>query len=113
MVIGTPGAPKRASYLKCQPNPSQRAEGKGFEPANDFDATGTLPCGCVICDECRAANALQIKGTEGHCPAAVDPDLQFIAEAWAALPVAQRKAIVVLVGGASAPSQFGKGLRHE
>jgi hypothetical protein len=30
----------------------------GIEPNGDFDAIGNLPCDCVICGECRDANAL-------------------------------------------------------
>jgi hypothetical protein len=88
-------------------------EAAGIEPAKDYDATVVLPCGWVICEEYCAANALQIKGTEGPCLTNVDPDLQFIAESWTALSVAQKKAIVTLVGGTLPPSQFGKRLRHD
>ena len=44
-------------------------EAAGIEPSKDFAATGKLPCGCVICEECRAALALQngaINGSNWH-----------------------------------------------
>ena len=69
----------------------------GIEPASDFDATGKLRCGCVICEDCRAANALH-----GPCPdcrwmASLDADLQGIITVWNGLPAAIKAAFVVLV----------------
>ena len=69
-----------------------------LESTVDFDATRILSCGCVICDECRAANALQT----GRCNcldlASIDADFQRVIRAWDGLPEVIRRAIVALVG---------------
>jgi hypothetical protein len=69
----------------------------GFEPDADFAATGILPCGCVMCQECRAALALQTGCSEGHELALNDADLQRVMLAWPSLPDAIRRAMLVLV----------------
>jgi hypothetical protein len=69
----------------------------GIEPAVDFDATGKLPCGCVICDECRAAMALQSGRTEWLEWASLDADLQRVIASWTQLPPAIRVAIAAIV----------------
>jgi hypothetical protein len=71
-------------------------EAAGIEPASDFDATGQLPCGRVICEECRAANALQGPCSDCHWMAFLDADLQRIVAAWNGLPAAIKAAFVVL-----------------
>jgi hypothetical protein len=57
---------------------------------------GKLPCGCVICEQCRAANALHDACSEKHCMAPLDADLQCIVAAWNVLPSAIKAAILVL-----------------
>jgi len=69
----------------------------GIEPALDFDATGIPPCGCVIWEQCRAANALHSGRPEWLEMALDDTDLQRVVEAWADLPESMRKAIAFLV----------------
>jgi hypothetical protein len=69
----------------------------GFEPTSDFDATGNLRCGCVICERCRAANALHIDSTNLLDLASSDADLQRIAAAWDRLAKAAKAAIVALL----------------
>ena len=86
-------------------------EAAGIEPSFDFAATGQLPCGCVICEECRAAWALHFWRTEcplaspdgvdcqdGECP----PAVLHIARAWSDLPPHVRDAIMTLVDAAVA-----------
>jgi hypothetical protein len=88
-------------------------EAAGIEPSIDFAATGNLPCGCVICEECRAAPALHFWGAEcplvscngvdcqdGDCPPAV-------LRAWFNLPPHIRDAILTLVE-AGMPSANGR-----
>jgi hypothetical protein len=58
----------------------------------------------VICEQCRAANALHFKDAERQCPAWNDAELQFVIGTWASLSSDQRKAIVVLAGGEAASS---------
>lgn len=72
-------------------------EAAGIEPSIDFAATGQLPCGCVICEECRAALALQNWRPEWLEVAFDDADLQRVVDAWADLPEAIRRAAVSLV----------------
>ena len=64
----------------------------------EFDANATVDRCCGDCSEFCAANALQ----SGHsnCPALtpIDADLQRVVGAWDGLPMAIRKAILVLVG---------------
>jgi hypothetical protein len=72
-------------------------EAAGIEPSNDFAATGLLPCGCVICEECRAALALQSWRPEWLEVAFDDADLQRVVESWDRLPVTMRQAIVSMV----------------
>ena len=70
----------------------------GIEPASDFNATGKLPCGCVICENCRAALALHF-GRPGWLElASADADLQRVVTAWTDLPDAIRRALIALVG---------------
>ena len=71
-------------------------EAAGIEPAGDFAATGKLPCGCVICEECRAANALHGDCSSCLCMASLDADLQQIVETWSSLPGPIRAAILTL-----------------
>jgi|GEM_PF-7096905 len=68
-----------------------------IERSNDFDATGKLPCGCVICEECRAALALQNWRLERLEVAFADAELQRVVEAWNQLSTSVRAAIAILV----------------
>jgi len=72
-------------------------EAAGIEPASDFDATGKLPCGCVFCEECRAANALQSKRSTWLNMASLDADLHRVIASWPALPGPIRAAMMALV----------------
>jgi len=72
-------------------------EAAGVEPRDDFDASGYLPCGCVICDECRAARALHFSSSNWLDLSSLDADLQSVHAAWSSLPDAIRKAIIALV----------------
>lgn len=74
-----------------------KAEGMGFEPDADFDATGILPCGCMICPECRAALALQTGRPEWLNLALNDAGLQRVLIAWATLTAGQRRAILARI----------------
>lgn len=69
----------------------------GLEPTADFNLTGILPCGCVICEECRAALALQMARSEWLDLAPVDAGLQRVIAVWDRLPDAIRLAIAALV----------------
>jgi hypothetical protein len=73
-------------------------EAAEIEPSFDFAATGQLPCGCVICEECRAARALHFRRTEWLELASSDADLQRVIATWGNLPEPIRRAILVLVG---------------
>ena len=66
----------------------------GFEPDADFAATGILPCGCVICEECRAALALQTGRAEWLESALDDADLRRVVSVWGDLPDVLRRAIL-------------------
>lgn len=77
-----------------------KMEAAGIEPSNDFAATGLLPCGCVICEECRAAMALQNWRPEWLEVAFDDADLQRVVENWDNLADAIRLAITALIGSA-------------
>jgi len=68
----------------------------GIEPALSFNATGNLPCGCVICEECRAALALQTESLEWLAMALFDADLQRVIMVWDSLPTLIRNAILAL-----------------
>jgi hypothetical protein len=72
-------------------------EAAGIESASDFDATDQLPCGCVFCEECRAANALHDDCSSCLNLTSADADLQRVVAAWVALPKVIRRAIVVLI----------------
>jgi hypothetical protein len=74
-----------------------RAEGMGFEPTLNSAVTGNLPCGCVICDECRAANALQSGRPTWFAMASVDADLHRVIASWPTLPGPIRAAMMALV----------------
>lgn len=74
-----------------------KVEAAGIEPSDDFAATGKLPCGCVICEECRAALALQNWRPEWLEVAFDDADLQRVVESWERLPTPMRRAILALV----------------
>jgi hypothetical protein len=89
---------------------SIQAEGMGFEPTIDFDATGDLSCRCVICQECRAANALHSGCLTWLELASRDTDLRRVIDAWEKLPAAIRRAIVTLV---SAINPDGSGSSSE
>jgi hypothetical protein len=69
----------------------------GIEPNGDFDATGNLPCGCVICEECRAARALRFARSNWPDLASLDVDLQSVHAVWDGLPVAIRNAVLALI----------------
>lgn len=56
-----------------------------------------LPCGCVICDNHRAANALHLEGASWHTVSLSDADLQFVIARWAQLPKPIRAAVVALI----------------
>jgi hypothetical protein len=71
-------------------------EAAGIEPSGDFAASGILPSGCVICEECRAARALQNGCSTWLELSSLDADLQSVHAAWATLPDAIRKAILSL-----------------
>jgi hypothetical protein len=73
-------------------------EAAGIEPASDFAVTRDLACSCIVCEECRAANALQNGGSNCHFLASADADLQRVVGVWDGLPGAMRKAILALVG---------------
>ena len=70
----------------------------GFESTSDFDATGKLPCGCVICEQCRAANALHCESFNCLSLASIDTNLQEVIAAWDGLPEAIRRAVMALIG---------------
>jgi len=80
----------------------------GFEPADDFDASSATLCGCVICDDCRAANALHTAGIQGHAQSPIDADLRAVAMCWERLSAAQRKKIAKLARLEAAPSRAQK-----
>jgi hypothetical protein len=69
----------------------------GIEPSGDFDATGTLPCGCVICEQCRAARTLHFGRPNWLDLSSLDAGLQSVHVAWHGLPDAIRRAIVALI----------------
>jgi hypothetical protein len=70
----------------------------GIEPSGDSDATAILPCGCVVCRECRAARALQ-NGRSGCLDlSTIDAELQAVIAAWDGLPAAIKKAVAALIG---------------
>jgi hypothetical protein len=73
-------------------------EAAGIEPSGDFAASGILPCGCVICEECRAARALQNGCSTWLDLSSLDADLQSVHAAWGGLPTAIRKAVLALIG---------------
>jgi hypothetical protein len=72
-------------------------EAAGIEPASDFDTTGQLPCGCVVCEECRAANALHCESSNCLSLASTDPNLQRVIAAWDTLSKAAKAAILALL----------------
>jgi hypothetical protein len=74
-----------------------KAKCTGFEPASGFDTTGNLPCGCVICDECRAALALHPEFLKWLALALHDADLQAVLAKWDTLPGSIRKAMMALL----------------
>lgn len=69
----------------------------GVESNDDFDATDKLICGCVICQECRAARALQIGRSKWLDTSSLDADLQAVIAEWANLPDPIQRAIVALI----------------
>jgi hypothetical protein len=73
-------------------------EAAGIEPAADFDLSGKLDCGCVICEECRAAMALHPQGLDWLDLAQNDADLQSVIGAWNGLAEPIRRAIRALLG---------------
>jgi hypothetical protein len=73
-------------------------EATGIEPAVDLDASGALDCGCVICEECRAAMALHPHGRDWLDLALSDSDLQCVISAWKGLAEPMRRAIRALLG---------------
>ncbi len=83
-----------------------------IEPALHSDATDILPCGCVICHECRAARALHFRRPEWLESSLNDTDLQRVISGWSKLPEAMRTTVMVLVDtvvpqaeGSSAPAE--------
>jgi hypothetical protein len=72
-------------------------EAAGIEPAVDFDASGKLDCGCVICEECRAAMALHSDGTDWLDLAMADADLQSVNREWSVLTAPLKAAIRALI----------------
>jgi hypothetical protein len=80
-------------------------EAAGIEPALEFDATGKLPCGCVFCQECRAALALHSWRPQWLELAFDDADLQRVLDSWGLLPAAIRRAVLALI--ASQESSHG------
>jgi hypothetical protein len=60
-----------------------------------------LPCGCVICDECRAATALHSSVADRPNLASIDADLRNVLDAWSRLPNSIRRAILALVEAAA------------
>jgi hypothetical protein len=72
-------------------------EAAGIEPESNLTATGELPCGCVICKECLAANALYGPCSDCHWMASLDADLQRVVAAWNRLSAAIKTAIVFLI----------------
>ena len=95
--FGASPAQKKSPATLGGATSSRKAEGMGFEPDADFAATGVLPCGCVICPECRAALALQTGRPEWHELASFDVDLQRVIAAWEGLPEGIRKAVMAVV----------------
>ena len=75
-----------------------KMEAAGIEPASDCDLNGKLDCGCVICEECRAAMALHPYGLDWLDLALSDGDLQSVIRAWKCLREPLRKAIRALLG---------------
>jgi len=71
-------------------------EAAGIEPNVDFDASGILPDCCVICNECRAAQALHSEFFKRHLLASLDADLQAVVVNWHSLPGTIRKAMMAL-----------------
>src|SRR5579863_5639694 len=76
----------------------RRMEAAGIEPAVDFDSSGKLDCGCVICEECRAAMALHSDGTDWLDLALADADLQSVIRAWRVVAAPIKAAIRALIG---------------
>ena len=72
-------------------------EAAEIEPAIEFGATGILPCGCVISEQCRAALALQMDDSRCLRLALHDGNLQRIVGVWDRLPETFRSAVAVLV----------------
>ena len=75
---------------------ADQVEDRGLEPLRNSNTTVVLPCGCVICQECRAAQALHLECPEWHELVANDIDLQAVIKGWAALPDVICKAILGL-----------------
>jgi hypothetical protein len=70
----------------------------GIEPAVDFDPSDKLDCGCVICEECRAAMVLYPHSLDWLDLALADADLQSVIRAWKGLAEPIRRAIWALLG---------------
>ena len=70
----------------------------GTLSAADSDAIDVLPCGCVICEECRAARVLQPGRSNWLDTSSLDADLQRVIVAWDLLPEAVRTAVLALIG---------------
>lgn len=73
---------------------------RGVEPKHlrdsQFGATRALPCGCEICENRRAANALHAGDSNRLDVASIDVDLRQIVASWGTLPNAIRRAMTAL-----------------
>ena len=65
----------------------------GIEPADVFDLTGNLACGCVLRQECRAARALRNGRVDSLDLSPLDADLHADVAAWEGLPAAIRNTV--------------------
>jgi hypothetical protein len=72
--------------------------GAGIEPAFNSDATGSLPCGCVICQQCRDEQARHLCRTDWFETASYDADLQLVIAAWGDMPETIHWAMMALIG---------------
>jgi hypothetical protein len=90
--------PSRGTQQLSRSCRRDQEKGSGIEPAFNSDATDFLPCGCVNCQQCRAARALHLGCPDWLYVASADADLQRVIAAWDALPQAIRAAVMAVIG---------------